>query len=177
MLLQSRIRCVHFPSLSVSPIPQVHSRLPSSSPSTRHQQNDDNGAAAVSSSVLTPSLLSPVDGPTPWRRTQTRRAHKKAAPPCPNLENIRRIVHQKLQPIEFRLKNNYPAAGWHYDILFKGLLCSPLFEGKTYGEMKDMVDQAMTEIGMKGRVYLHCEPPSRYEKMRRLVQKRWPIEK
>eukprot|EP00922_Rhytidocystis_sp_ex-Travisia-forbesii_P022137 GHVS01032414.1.p1 GENE.GHVS01032414.1~~GHVS01032414.1.p1 ORF type:complete len:195 (-),score=32.41 GHVS01032414.1:786-1370(-) len=106
-----------------------------------------------------------------------RYAHKYAPPYCPNLINIRKMVNQRLQPIYFTLKND-PAFGFHiWDMHFRGLLCSPLFEGKTYDEMNEMVRKALTPIGMTNRVRLTCQPPSLFCKMKRMSRQRWPMEK
>lgn len=109
-----------------------------------------------------------------WQR---RFAHKFAAPECPNLLRLRSAIEQNLNPICFYIKNDY-AMGHHvYDQHFYGILCSPLFEGKTYGQINAMVDSVLKPIGLKGRVKLHCQPPSRFEKMRHRLRWRWQLEK
>lgn len=108
---------------------------------------------------------------------QKRLAHKFAAPECPNLLKLRAAVEQNLQPICFYVKNDY-AMGHHvYDQHFYGILCSPLFEGKTYAQINAMVDRLLEPIGLKGRVKLHCQPPSRFEKLRGRLRWRWQLEK
>ncbi|KAL8424588.1 hypothetical protein Efla_003704 [Eimeria flavescens] len=108
---------------------------------------------------------------------QKRLAHKFAAPECPNLLKLRMAIEQNFQPICFYVKNDY-AMGHHvYDQHFYGILCSPVFEGKTYGQINAMVDRVLEPIGLKGRVKLHCQPPSRFEKMRHRVHWRWQLEK
>uniref|UniRef100_UPI00389B3A8B mL179 n=1 Tax=Toxoplasma gondii TaxID=5811 RepID=UPI00389B3A8B len=104
-------------------------------------------------------------------------AHKFAAPPCPNLLLLRKTIHQRLQPILFFLKNDVTMGNYVYDQHFKGVLCSPLFEGKSYKEIYAMVDRVLEDIGLSGRVKLYCEPPSLLHKMKYHVRKHWPLEK
>nr|CEL68982.1 TPA: hypothetical protein BN1204_047090 [Neospora caninum Liverpool] len=106
-----------------------------------------------------------------------RFAHKFAAPPCPNLLLLRKNIHQRLQPILFFLKNDTTMGNYVYDQHFKGVLCSPLFEGKSYKEIYAMVDRVLEDIGLSGRVKLYCEPPSLLHKMKYHVRKHWPLEK
>ncbi|CDJ43020.1 hypothetical protein, conserved [Eimeria tenella] len=94
---------------------------------------------------------------------QARFAHKFAAPECPNLLKLRKAIEQNFKPICFYVKNDY-AMGHHvYDQHFYGILCSPLFEGKSYKQINAMVDRVLEPLGLGGRVKLHCQPPSRFE--------------
>ncbi|CDJ68261.1 hypothetical protein, conserved [Eimeria necatrix] len=94
---------------------------------------------------------------------QARFAHKFAAPECPNLLKLRKAIEQNFKPVCFYVKNDY-AMGHHvYDQHFYGILCSPLFEGKSYRQINAMVDRVLEPLGLGGRVKLHCQPPSRFE--------------
>eukprot|EP00916_Digyalum_oweni_P015346 GHVL01025105.1.p1 GENE.GHVL01025105.1~~GHVL01025105.1.p1 ORF type:complete len:145 (+),score=4.69 GHVL01025105.1:51-437(+) len=108
-----------------------------------------------------------------------RFAHRRAVPAAPNLEALRKIVHQKLRPIHFEIKFDFEYGTFprDFDHHFKGILCSPLFEGKSYEEINKLVDDTLDEIGLKGFVRLHCQPPSRYHKMHRMKIQRWNMEK
>lgn len=120
-----------------------------------------------------PAALFPSSSAT-WQR---RFAHKFAAPECPNLLRLRSAIEQNLHPICFYVKNDY-AMGHHvYDQHFYGILCSPFFEGKTYVQINAMVDRVLEPIGLKGRVKLYCQPPSRFENMRHRLRWRWQLEK
>eukprot|EP00922_Rhytidocystis_sp_ex-Travisia-forbesii_P014118 GHVS01021089.1.p1 GENE.GHVS01021089.1~~GHVS01021089.1.p1 ORF type:complete len:181 (-),score=14.59 GHVS01021089.1:71-613(-) len=131
----------------------------------------------LSSFPTSSSAFGGIPSSVSWAEGSRRYAHKYAPPYCPNLTNIRKIVHNRLQPIHFTLKND-PAFGFHiWDMHFRGLLCSPLFEGKTYEEMNEMVRKALTPIGMSNRVRLTCQPPSLFCKMKRMCRQRWPMEK
>ncbi|KFG60835.1 hypothetical protein TGRUB_225720 [Toxoplasma gondii RUB] len=130
-------------------------------------------ACPVFSPAAVPSAASVLsDGLGP-----VRAAHKFAAPPCPNLLLLRKTIHQRLQPILFFLKNDVTMGNYVYDQHFKGVLCSPLFEGKSYKEIYAMVDRVLEDIGLSGRVKLYCEPPSLLHKMKYHVRKHWPLEK
>ncbi|PHJ21750.1 hypothetical protein CSUI_004402 [Cystoisospora suis] len=103
---------------------------------------------------LSPFFFSP---PPSWCRS----AHKFAAPPCPNLLLLRRTLQERFHPILFHIKNDTTMGNYVYDQHFKGILCSPLFEGKSYKEINAMVGRVLEDIGMnKSRVKLHCQPPS-----------------
>ncbi|CEM05421.1 unnamed protein product [Vitrella brassicaformis CCMP3155] len=110
---------------------------------------------------------------------RVRHAHKFAAGPTPNLDTIKRTVYQKMQPVHFAIKNDYTVGNYVYDKHFYGLLCSPLFEGKSYKEMHELVQRELEAAGIeRGRVFLHCEPPSRWNKIQhKHVRWRWNLEK
>ncbi|PFH35197.1 hypothetical protein BESB_060840 [Besnoitia besnoiti] len=114
------------------------------------------------------SLLASLPGGV----SAVRSAHKFAAPPCPNLLLLRKSIHQRLQPILFFLKNDTTMGNYVYDQHFKGVLCSPLFEGKSYKEINAMVDRVLEDIGLSGRVKLYCQPPSLMHVRRHGTKKR-----
>mmetsp|Transcript_61751 Transcript_61751/g.170785 ORF Transcript_61751/g.170785 Transcript_61751/m.170785 type:complete len:191 (-) Transcript_61751:140-712(-) len=105
-----------------------------------------------------------------------RAYHKFAKPPSPNLDNIRRVISEKLTPIYFYARNNLIFTNWVWDMHFVGVICSPKFEGKTHKEMNAMVEECCEAVGMKGRVKLICHPPSRWHMMRRRARKRWYLD-
>eukprot|EP00389_Voromonas_pontica_P001464 GDKH01002187.1.p1 GENE.GDKH01002187.1~~GDKH01002187.1.p1 ORF type:complete len:137 (-),score=18.23 GDKH01002187.1:94-504(-) len=107
----------------------------------------------------------------------SRFAHKFAAPPCPNLNKLRSMVWTKFYPIHFELQNDYNYGTHIYDTHFKGILCSPKFEGKTYAEMNRMFNEECFKVGLKKRVKMHCEPPSRFLKMKKFVRHHWNMER
>ncbi|SBT80757.1 conserved Plasmodium protein, unknown function [Plasmodium malariae] len=104
-------------------------------------------------------------------------AHKFASPDCPNLMNIKKVIYEKLKPICFHIKQDYTMGHHVHDMHFYGILCSPLFENKSYKEMNSMVEKLMSEINLAGRVKLHCQPPSRFNKMKKHIRWRWNLEK
>eukprot|EP00388_Colpodella_angusta_P001180 GDKJ01003890.1.p1 GENE.GDKJ01003890.1~~GDKJ01003890.1.p1 ORF type:complete len:123 (-),score=18.68 GDKJ01003890.1:55-423(-) len=112
-----------------------------------------------------------------FRFNTARFAHSFAAGPSPNLEKLRAAVHQHLSPIAFDVQNDYTFGNHVYDRHFKGYLCSPLFEGKTYPEINEMVENVLKGIEMEGSCKFHCQPPSRWLKMKRLTRKRLSMEK
>ncbi|GBE62378.1 hypothetical protein, conserved [Babesia ovata] len=72
--------------------------------------------------------------------------HKYAAPSTPKLDALRSAISAKLQPICFHVKNDPNYGTYVYDEHFYGILCSPLFEGKTYTEINAMVDQILEPL-------------------------------
>ncbi|CDR97543.1 hypothetical protein, conserved [Babesia bigemina] len=102
--------------------------------------------------------------------------HKYAAPSTPKLDALRSAISAKLQPIYFHIKNDPNYGTYVYDEHFYGVLCSPLFEGKTYTEINAMVDQILEPLGLKAAVRLNCQPPSRFFKLRRHIRWRWNVD-
>nr|PVC49762.1 hypothetical protein MACL_00002782 [Theileria orientalis] len=88
--------------------------------------------------------------------------HKYAAPHGPKLQALKEAITSKLNPICFYVKNDPNYSTYVQDEHFYGILCSPLFEGKTYSEMNEMVNGVLEPLNLKGRVRLNCQPPSRY---------------
>ncbi|EDO07128.1 uncharacterized protein BBOV_IV007740 [Babesia bovis T2Bo] len=103
--------------------------------------------------------------------------HKYAAPSTPNLDAITAAINAKLQPICFHIKNDPNYSTYVYDQHFYGILCSPLFEGKSYKEINAMVEQILEPLGLKGCVRLNCQPPSRFHKLRNHIRWRWNVDK
>ncbi|KAK1441950.1 hypothetical protein BgAZ_502820 [Babesia gibsoni] len=101
--------------------------------------------------------------------------HKYAAPSSPKLDAMRAAITAKLQPICFQVKNDPDYSTYVYDEHFYGILCSPLFEGKTYTEINAMVDEILEPLGLKGAVKLNCQPPSKFFKLRNHVRWRWNL--
>ncbi|CAD7950000.1 unnamed protein product [Amoebophrya sp. A25] len=97
-------------------------------------------------------------------------------PPSPNYDKIRDVIYQKFQPVQFYLNNDGEGGPYVFDQHFKGLLCSPKFEGVDPIEMYKMVEREMAQIGLAGRVRLNCQPPSRFHMLHRTVRKRWGID-
>ncbi|EKX72959.1 conserved hypothetical protein [Theileria equi strain WA] len=102
--------------------------------------------------------------------------HKYAAPPGPKLEALRSAIISKLQPICFYVKNDPNYATYVHDEHFYGILCSPMFEGKSYAEINQMIEKILEPLELKGRVRLNCQPPSRYHKLKRHIRWRWNLE-
>lgn len=103
--------------------------------------------------------------------------HKTAPPSCVNIVKIRNVVYKTLQPIHFELKNDPDYGDYIYDEYFRGILVSPLFEGLSYRQMRDLVNKSLETIGLAGRVRFIMEPPSRFHKLKQAVQQRYPLEK
>ncbi|KAF8820804.1 hypothetical protein IE077_004429 [Cardiosporidium cionae] len=74
--------------------------------------------------MWTDSILHTVNVPrtiisNPWKILMgSRWVHKFAAPPCPNLLNLRRVVYQKLQPICFHVRNDLTMGNHVWDTHF-----------------------------------------------------------
>eukprot|EP00927_Polykrikos_kofoidii_P011423 TRINITY_DN14844_c0_g1_i1.p1 TRINITY_DN14844_c0_g1~~TRINITY_DN14844_c0_g1_i1.p1 ORF type:complete len:206 (-),score=25.95 TRINITY_DN14844_c0_g1_i1:106-723(-) len=135
--------------------------------------------AAGTSSLLRPSLSTLSSSRLLFRPKLfqgVRAIHKFAKPDSPNLDNLRRVFTEKLVPVHFYLITDGRFTNWVWDMHFRGICCSPKFEGKTYKEINDMVNALCKEVGMEGRVRMTCEPPSRWFKLRRLNRKRWHID-
>eukprot|EP00933_Yihiella_yeosuensis_P072459 TRINITY_DN80843_c0_g1_i1.p1 TRINITY_DN80843_c0_g1~~TRINITY_DN80843_c0_g1_i1.p1 ORF type:complete len:164 (+),score=19.51 TRINITY_DN80843_c0_g1_i1:91-582(+) len=106
------------------------------------------------------------------------RTHFKfAKPPSPNLDALRKALTEKLVPVHFFLRNNLTFTNFVWDQHFIGIMCSPKFEGKSHKEINDMVDSICDEVGMKGRVRILCQPPSRWHMMKRRTRKRWDFDR
>ncbi|KAK2195084.1 BolA-like superfamily [Babesia duncani] len=88
--------------------------------------------------------------------------HRFAGPPSPNLEALKEAIISKLHPICFRIKNDSNYATYVHDEHFYGIICSPLFEDKSYAEINQMVQDIIGPLGLKGKVTFNCQPPSRF---------------
>eukprot|EP00931_Biecheleriopsis_adriatica_P098908 TRINITY_DN73094_c0_g1_i1.p1 TRINITY_DN73094_c0_g1~~TRINITY_DN73094_c0_g1_i1.p1 ORF type:complete len:148 (+),score=25.42 TRINITY_DN73094_c0_g1_i1:30-473(+) len=114
----------------------------------------------------------------PWAKLgAVRSAHKFACPPSPNLEALRKILTERLVPVHFFIRNNLTFTNYVWDKHFIGIICSPKFEGKTHKEINQMVDDICDEVGMKGRVRLMAQPPSRWHMMKRRTRRRWDFDR
>ncbi|UVC49731.1 hypothetical protein MACK_003841 [Theileria orientalis] len=103
--------------------------------------------------------------------------HKYAAPQGPKLQSLKDAITSKLNPICFYVKNDPNYSTYVQDEHFYGILCSPLFEGKTYSEMNEIVNGILEPLNLKGRVRLNCQPPSRYNKLKRHIRLRWNLDR
>ncbi|BAM41297.1 conserved hypothetical protein [Theileria orientalis strain Shintoku] len=72
--------------------------------------------------------------------------HKYAAPHGPKLQALKEAITSKLNPICFYVKNDPNYSTYVQDEHFYGILCSPLFEGKTYSEMNEMVNGVLEPL-------------------------------
>eukprot|EP00929_Paragymnodinium_shiwhaense_P039175 TRINITY_DN20600_c0_g1_i1.p1 TRINITY_DN20600_c0_g1~~TRINITY_DN20600_c0_g1_i1.p1 ORF type:complete len:195 (-),score=30.28 TRINITY_DN20600_c0_g1_i1:282-809(-) len=107
-------------------------------------------------------------------QVQVRDFRKFACPPKPNLDALRKVIMVRLTPVYFYLKNDpkfNPTVLW--DAHFKGICCSPKFEGKSFKEINAMVEECAEEVGMGGRISMFCQPPSKWHLMRRRGRRRW----
>ncbi|SJK86498.1 conserved Plasmodium protein, unknown function [Babesia microti strain RI] len=111
------------------------------------------------------------------QKSLVRWAHSFAAPPSPNLDRLKHEIIEKFHPICFQIKRDCTFGTHLHDSHFMGILCSPSFEGKTYKEINSMVDKVLESIGLKGRVRLHCQPPSKFNKMYRHTRWKWNLDK
>mmetsp|Transcript_15616 Transcript_15616/g.35887 ORF Transcript_15616/g.35887 Transcript_15616/m.35887 type:complete len:133 (+) Transcript_15616:43-441(+) len=108
---------------------------------------------------------------------QSRWHFKFKKPPSPNLDALRKVMTERLTPVHFFLRvdlNFGRISAW--DRHFKGICCSPKFEGKTFAEINTMVEECCKEVGMEGRVRMICQPPSRWHMMRRRARRRWDLD-
>mmetsp|Transcript_126196 Transcript_126196/g.200156 ORF Transcript_126196/g.200156 Transcript_126196/m.200156 type:complete len:155 (+) Transcript_126196:70-534(+) len=105
-----------------------------------------------------------------------RTYYRFARPASPKLDELRKVLTERLTPVHFFLKNDLCYANWVYDMHFTGIMCSPKFEGKSYKEIHDMVNACCAEVGMEGRVRMICQPPSRWHMMRKRARKRWNLD-
>merc|ERR1719324_850083 len=108
-----------------------------------------------------------------------RTHYRFARPPSPVLDELRRVITVKLTPVHFYVVNDlgYGYTTWAYDMHFRGILCSPKFEGKTYKEMHTMVNDCAAEAGLpEGRLKMICQPPSRWNMMRKRARRRWNLD-
>jgi len=103
-------------------------------------------------------------------------AHKYAKGDTPNLDNLKRVVYEQLQPIHFHVKQNCTYGPWLRDMYFCGVICSPKFEGKTHRQMNEMVEAAMKTVNLDNRVRFTCEPPSRWIRMKAKTRQRWNLD-
>ena len=63
-----------------------------------------------------------------------------------------------------------------HDTHFIGICCSPKFEGKTHKQINEMVDAIAEEVGVKGRVKLLCQPPSKWHMLKRRSRHKWDFD-
>ncbi|CAJ1364621.1 unnamed protein product [Effrenium voratum] len=107
-----------------------------------------------------------------------RCSYRYACPPSPNLVKLRQLITEKLVPVHFFIRNKkltpWP---WVWDTDFMGICCSPKFEGKTHKEINEMVDELAAQVGMRGRVRLLCQPPSRWHMLKRRARSRWDFDR
>ncbi|KAF4658623.1 hypothetical protein FOL46_006888 [Perkinsus olseni] len=84
----------------------------------------------------------------------------------------------ELQPIAFEMQNDKNAGNYLYDKHYWGYICSPKFEGKTYKEMKEMLAELLEKCDMtEGRCRFKLEPPSRWEKLKRIRRRRFSLDR
>uniref|UniRef100_A0A3B0MTB2 Uncharacterized protein n=1 Tax=Theileria annulata TaxID=5874 RepID=A0A3B0MTB2_THEAN len=80
-----------------------------------------------------------------------RKHHKYTAPPGPKLQSLKEAITSKLNPICFYVKNDPNYSTYVHDEHFY--------------------------VKLKGRVHLNCQPPSRYNKLKRHIRLRWNLER
>mmetsp|Transcript_20827 Transcript_20827/g.17777 ORF Transcript_20827/g.17777 Transcript_20827/m.17777 type:complete len:115 (+) Transcript_20827:3-347(+) len=110
--------------------------------------------------------------------SSTRCYHKFVRPEAPNQDNLKKIITKELQPIAFEMQNDKNAGNYLYDKHYWGYICSPKFEGKTYKEMKEMLKELLDKCDMgEGRCRFKLEPPSRWEKLKRIRRRHFSLDR
>lgn len=128
---------------------------------------------ATFTSACTPSFSSQSAAPRtsirarqPCAFQQKRFAHRFPKGATPNLDKLQECVYTKFRPIHFMVKNDMDMGPYLYDQHFTGILCSPLFEGKTPAQTYRMWERAMKDIGLKGRTRFTLRPPSQWDMLK-----------
>jgi hypothetical protein len=92
------------------------------------------------------------------------------------MDKIKAAITKELQPIFFQCRQDIWKGAWVNDEFFYGAICSPLFEGKGYYEMKQMINDVLDPLGMKDRCRFFMGPPSRWSKFRHMKNRQWGLD-
>lgn len=111
-----------------------------------------------------------------WFRSTISYAHKWAPPPNPAMNELKRALNDGLSPLYINLRSDVAAGPWNTDKNFYGIICSPLFEGKSRAEMWQMVNKIVGDLGVNENCRFSLEPPSRWIRLYRKKRWRWGVD-
>jgi hypothetical protein len=92
------------------------------------------------------------------------------------MDAVKKAVINQLSPIYFQCRQDIWKGAYINDQYFYGAICSPAFEGKTYWQMREMVESLLDPLGMKGRCRFFLNPPSRWDKFKRIKTRHWGLD-